>query len=186
MSDIFKLKRIRHVNCIKKAPNDAMLKNIEVCQSLWACFRELDSWFAFSFEILRKTILRRKHGFFFCSRAEQAYEPGCLDSSRGKSLESNLLRPDFLSEFAKLLSQGHVHWKISIKHPTGKFLASPDTLKCSRWLYGKGSKTWLQLGTPPPQKWDFLGIFPKCRTPPPPPLLGTPVSKKKSGVYFAF
>ena len=99
----------------------------------------------FPFEIVRKRFLRRKHGFFFCSRAEQAYEPGCLDSSRGKSLKSNLLRPDFLSEFAKLLSQGHRQWNISIKHPAGKFLASPDTLMYSRWLYGKGSKTCLQF-----------------------------------------
>ena len=33
----------------------------------------------------------------------------------------------------------------------------------------------------------YLGIFPKWRTPPPhPPLLGTPYSKKKIIVYFAF
>ena len=34
---------------------------------------------------------------------------------------------------------------------------------------------------PNKKKRDYLGIFPKCRTPPP-PLLGTPVSKKK--VWF--
>ena len=34
---------------------------------------------------------------------------------------------------------------------------------------------------------DYLGIFPKWRTPPPhPPLLGTPYSKKNFIVYFAF
>ena len=33
----------------------------------------------------------------------------------------------------------------------------------------------------------YLGIFPKWRTPPPhPPLLGTPYSKKKIIVHFAF
>ena len=32
----------------------------------------------------------------------------------------------------------------------------------------------------------YLGIFPKRRTPPPSPLLGTPYSKKKFFVYFAF
>ena len=89
-----------------------------------------------------KRLLRRKHGFFFCSRAQQAYEPGCLDSSRGKSLESILLRPDFLSEFAKLLSQGHNQWDISIKHPAGKFLAPLS--RHLLWLntYGNGSKIW--------------------------------------------
>ena len=35
------------------------------------------------------------------------------------------------------------------------------------------------------KKRDFLGIFPKCRTPrPPPPLLETPVSKKNYGLFF--
>ena len=34
---------------------------------------------------------------------------------------------------------------------------------------------------------NYLGIFPKCRTPPPhPPLLGTPRPKKNFMVYFAF
>ena len=32
----------------------------------------------------------------------------------------------------------------------------------------------------------YLGIFPKWRTPPHPPLLGTPYSKKFFIVYFAF
>ena len=34
---------------------------------------------------------------------------------------------------------------------------------------------------------DFLGVFPKCRTPPPhPPYLGGLCPKKKLRVYFAF
>ena len=32
----------------------------------------------------------------------------------------------------------------------------------------------------------YLGIFPKRRTPPHPPLLGTPYPKKIFSVYFAF
>ena len=33
---------------------------------------------------------------------------------------------------------------------------------------------------------SYLGIFPKRRTPPHPPLLGTPYLKKIFSVYFAF
>ena len=36
------------------------------------------------------------------------------------------------------------------------------------------------------KKRYYLGIFPKRRTPPHPPLLGTPYPKKKFSVYFAF
>ena len=49
---------------------------------------------------------------------------------------------------------------------------------------GRPEKFQLRDATPKKQR-DFLGIFLKCRTPPT-PLLGTPVSKKKSMVYFAF
>ena len=37
----------------------------------------------------------------------------------------------------------------------------------------------------PPKNWIFWEFFPNVG-PPPPPLLGTPVSKKQSMVYFAF
>ena len=36
------------------------------------------------------------------------------------------------------------------------------------------------------KKRYYLGIFPKRRTPPHPPLLGTPYPKKNFSVYFAF
>ena len=36
------------------------------------------------------------------------------------------------------------------------------------------------------KKRHYLGIFPKRRTPPHPPLLGTPYPKKNFSVYFAF
>ena len=38
----------------------------------------------------------------------------------------------------------------------------------------------------PQKKRDFLGIFPKCRTPPLPPFWEPLFPKKKSMVYFAF
>ena len=40
---------------------------------------------------------------------------------------------------------------------------------------------WGALGMPPPQKRDFLVMFPKCQTP---PLLGTPRSKNKRKWWF--
>ena len=54
----------------------------------------------------------------------------------------------------------------------------------SRQSISPWNKTDLVRSGPQNKKTHFLGIFPKCRTPPS-PLLGTPVSKK-SMVYFAF
>ena len=37
-----------------------------------------------------------------------------------------------------------------------------------------------------PKKNEIYGNFSQVSDPPPPPLLGTPISQKKSVVYFAF
>ena len=71
--------------------------------------------------------------------------------------------PNLLVCVTKRSNLVHHHTHVSIYHPLEKDCHG------SRWLGDATQK----------KQRDFLGIFPKCRTPPP-PLLGTPVSKKTS------
>ena len=64
--------------------------------------------------------------------------------------------------------QGWIYFVVIIKHQRCTY----DQLKCTNHRIKEGKK-----------RRDFLGIFPKCRTPPPPPLLGTLFPKKKYGLF---
>ena len=64
--------------------------------------------------------------------------------------------------------QGWIYFVVIIKHQRCTY----DHLKCTNHRIKDG------LGTPPKKRRDFLGIFPKCRTPPLPPSFWEPLFPK--------